>query len=590
MKKTGLLFVLIAFAISSCGSGGTPPTVTSTNATGKRLYPTSAISVTFSTAMDQASVEAAFQITGSGPVSGAFAWTDNTVTFTPSALWKTHHPYTITIQNTAKDAQGNNMENVYTQIFRPSINMHDVNGDGIDDIFVSAPDNDESGLDGGMAYLFLGKTAWSNIDLATQTADAQYNVEGGTDMKFGLFANIVGDINGDGFADMIASAPNADSGGADAGFIAIIYGSATPVSHSFTPADTDADILVGPVADTGLGAGVYPAGDVNGDGLADFIVAGKYLPDDFQFWLVLGRTTPYGFLQPVTNVAAASYIIKGSIGFAALPFNSCDVNGDELDDLVITSPASNGGGTARGEVYYIPGAATPAGLDLRTQAATATFTGAEDNAQLGFQILPGCDDANNDGYDDIIISSPWSNSFKGTTYLVLGSATPASINFGTGSASATYIGDAALTGMGVALSVPGDVNNDGYNDLILGAPFKALVPHDFMGEAYLFLGSAAPASVDMSSGGAAAATFIGKPPPAGMDTVFGCTKPIGDVNGDGIDDMFFNASAAPDGTSRGIIYIVFGSATPASIDFATGSANVTITGHADGDLLSVCPI
>ena len=589
MKKMSLFFAIIALSLSSCGGGSGGPTVTSTNATGKRIYPTSAISVTFSTAMNQASVEAAFQITGSGPVSGAFAWTDNTVTFTPSALWKTHHPYTITIQNSAKDAQGNNMKNPYTQTFRVFINMHDVNGDGIDDVFVSAPENDESGLDGGMAYLFLGKTNWTNIDLATQTADAQYNVEGGMS-KFGMFANIVGDINGDGFADMVTTAPDVDIGGGldNVGIIAILYGSATPPSHTFSPTDTDFDVLTGPAAETNLGFGVYPAGDVNGDGLADFIVGGRYPPSNFQFWLILGRTTHYGFLKPVTDFAAANYIVTSGIAFAALPFRSCDVNGDELDDLVFTSPASSGGGTNRGEVYYIPGATTPVGLDLRTQAATATFTGGQDDDRLGFQIFPGCDDINNDGYDDLIIGSPYSSALKGTNYLVLGSASPSSISFATESASATYIGAAAKTGMGMALSVPGDVNNDGYNDLILGAPMKAIVPYDSMGEAYLFFGSAAPASVDMSSGGTSAATFIGQVPPAGMDTVFGCTKPVGDVNGDGIDDMLFTASGGPDGTRRGVVYVVFGSATPASIDFTTGSANVTITGHADGDLLSVC--
>ncbi|HPM41470.1 MAG TPA: Ig-like domain-containing protein, partial [bacterium] len=153
----GFLFALLVVTISAAagcgGGGGVAPTVLSSNATGDRLYPTTPISVTFSTAMDEASVEEAFEITGSGPVEGAFSWTDATVTFTPSALWKTHHPYTLTIGTGAKDAGGSAIAEAYTQTFRTNINMHDVNADGIDDLLVSAPLNDESGPKSGMAYL-----------------------------------------------------------------------------------------------------------------------------------------------------------------------------------------------------------------------------------------------------------------------------------------------------------------------------------------------------------------------------------------------------------------------------------------------------
>ncbi len=77
--------------------------------------------------MNQASVEVAFQITGSGPVAGTFTWNDNTVTFTPQGLWKTHHLYTLTIQNTAADANGTPMAEAFTQTFRPGLNMNDIN-------------------------------------------------------------------------------------------------------------------------------------------------------------------------------------------------------------------------------------------------------------------------------------------------------------------------------------------------------------------------------------------------------------------------------------------------------------------------------
>ncbi len=588
MKKLSAFFVLCAFAVCACGGGGgTPPTVTSTNAAGKRIYPTSAISVTFSAAMDQASVEAAFQISGSGPIEGAFAWADNTVTFTPAALLKTNHLYTMTIQTSARDAQGNALAAVYTQAFEPKINMHDVNGDGIDDFVVSAPNNDENGTNSGMLYLFLGKTGWSNVDLSAQTADAQYSVSGGTELQFGFFTNIVGDINGDGFADIVAGSPQTTGGGTAAGFIIIIYGSAAPAGRIFTLADTDADVLVGPAADTHLGEGVYPAGDVNGDGLGDFIVGGEFPPNDSQFWLVLGKTTPYGFMQPVTNFSAANYIVSDSLGLAAQPFNSCDVNGDELDDIVLSAPNAAGGGTDRGLAYFIAASATLSNLDLRSQAPTALFTGAQDGDHMGF--IPGCADVNSDGYDDLILSAPGGGSAKGVNYLVLGSASPVSLNFATDSASAVFTGATTTTEMGFSSSMQGDVNNDGYNDMIFGAPLSTTGGVN-MGEAFLFFGSATPASVDLSAGGAAGATFTGEAPPTGLHTVFGLSKPVGDINGDGIDDMLFNAPGAPDGSLRGVLYIVFGSTTPVSLNFGTDSANATVTGHANGDILTLSPL
>ncbi len=583
--------ILAAVLVAGCGGGGgAAPTVLSSNATGDRLYPTTPISVTFSTAMDEASVEEAFEITGSGPVEGAFAWTEATVTFTPSALWKTHHPYTLTIGTGAKDAGGSAIAEAYTQSFRTNINMHDVNADGIDDLLAGAPENDESGSKSGMAYLFLGRESWANIDLATQTADAQYNIEGGADAMFGYFASIIGDVNGDGYADMAVSAPPLDLDGTDRGAVIIIYGSDSPTSRTFRQTDTDVDVLAGAVDDTELGAGVYPAGDVNGDGLADFFVGGRFPPADFKFWLVLGKTTAYGFMQPITSVAAATYIVSGNFGPGVQMFDSCDVNGEVLDDFLFGAPSTAGGGIDRGMAYLVVGSENPSDIDLRTDPATATFTGGADNDRLAFNFVPGCDDINADGYDDLLMCAPTAAGTKGACYLVLGSASPASLNFGTDSASATFTGDAAAAAMGFGLSTPGDINDDGYPDMIFGAPMKNVGGAANTGEAWLFLGSASPESIDLSAGGAADATYIGQRPPVGDATGFGISRPFGDINGDGIADMVFNSIQGPDGTARGVIQIVFGSATPASVDFDTQEGDAAITGHADGDVLLLYPM
>jgi hypothetical protein len=594
MQLQVIIFALITVIFGACGGGGnggggtapTAPTVLSTTATNQRLYTTSPISVTFSTAMNQASVEAAFQITGSGPAAGTFTWNDNTVTFTPQALWKTHHLYTLTIQNTAADANGTPMAEAFTQTFRPGLNMNDINADGIDDIVASAFKNDEGGVDAGMVYVFLGKTSWSNIDLAAQTADAQYNVLG-PNTELGFSSTAVGDINGDGYADLLASTPDTDLAGTNRGLVIVIYGSASPASRTYTGAETDVSYFVGAEDNVRLGLGVYSAGDVNGDGLADFLIGGALPPGDSQFWLVFGQTDPYGPNRPITDVSRANFIVAGDESFfSSQMYKSCDINGDELDDIILTAYTAPGGGVKRGEVYYIKGQASPANLDLRTEAADATFTGAQNNDQLGLSLLCTCADINRDGYADILMGAPMTGGDHGTAYLVLGSSAPASINFSTESASATFSGP-PQTYLGYALSVPGDVNNDGYNDMLIGAPFKNVSSSPNIGEAYLFYGSAAPASVDLNAGGSANVTYTGQIPPAGKITVFGFSRPFGDVNGDGIDDLVMNAMIGPNGTGRGVIYIVFGSADLVNLNFGTQSADVTITGHADNDALSI---
>jgi hypothetical protein len=588
--------ILVSFSLlisiglwGACGSTANAPTVSSTNASGKVLT-TDPISVTFSRVMNEESVEGAFQITGSDPVSGTFAWSDETVTFTPDSLWKTHHPYTLTIGVGAKDTNNIPLQGEFTQEFTPQLNLHDVNGDRIDDFMLGAAghDFDSATLGSGQAYLFLGKTSWSDVDLATQEADATFTQQN-EKSAFGASPMVVGDINGDGYADMAISATTASTGGMTGnGFVVIVYGSADPQSITLSGDNVDGSFM-GPTDATYVGFPVVPVGDFNGDGLADFIVGG-YLSGsgDSRFWLVLGRTSNFPLPSEgatVDSVADAHYTVESGFSFVGVPAAACNVNGDEFDDLVLGAPDAVAG-SLRGKAFVVAGSETPTSIDLRTQAASETLTGAADGDVFSSSL--GCGNVNGDGYGDILAGAPKFDADKGRFYLVSGSDTFQDRNFATDSPTAAYTGGSAETWLGMSGCIPGDINDDGFDDMLTGAPSKTVEGVDYRGEAYLFLGSASPQSVNLSTGGSADATYTGAIPPALGGNGLGLCKPIGDVNADGIDDLLLGAPfASGGGTGRGQVYLIFGSeAAPTSINFETQSADVTFTGAADRDFLA----
>ncbi|HEY0977325.1 MAG TPA: FG-GAP-like repeat-containing protein, partial [Flavobacteriales bacterium] len=375
----------------------------------------------------------------------------------------------------------------------------DLNGDGVSDVAIGAPFQPRTPTtNNGWVHIHRGN-AGSGLSLAATSSRS-----GPASSNFGSSVSSAGDMNGDGRADLLVGAPGTGSG---AGAAHLFLGTSTGTDMVGTNATS---ILAGSTAER-AGQCVALLGDVNGDGLADVAVGGP------GFSSGAGRVRAYRGSSTValdathlywSRTGAASSRTGTSVHAAG------DVNGDGISDVLLGAPDHAGAGL----VTVFPGAAD--GLVTTPQWSSV---GGQASADLG-RSVSSAGDVNGDGYSDVIVgASGWGGT--GRAQLFLGSATGTSV-----SASWTGVGQNAQDLYGFAVSSAGDVNGDGYGDVLVGAP--AYPNYTWRGRAYLYLGSASGLS------GAPAWVFTGQDP---EDRLGYSLSSAGDVNGDGYSDVLLGA-------------------------------------------------
>jgi hypothetical protein len=327
----------------------------------------------------------------------------------------------------------------------------DVNGDGFDDVIISASQNDDGGTNAGKVYVYYGSS-----NGLSEFPDWTAVGEAATDFFGGSVAG-VGDVNGDGYDDVVIGAENNDGAGTNAGEVYLFLGSKFGLKS--TPSWSDQ----GEVAGDLFGYTVAGAGDVNGDGYFDVLVGARWNDgggtSSGEAYLYFGSSSGLSASPDWSKQGeAASDEFSRSIAGAG------DLNGDGYDDVIIGAFSNDDGGTNAGKAYVYFGSSS--GLSTIPDW-NVTGEGAGDLLALS---VSGAGDLNGDGYDEILIGAPQndgSGSNAGKVYLFLGSASGPS-----GTVDWSFQGETAADQLGGSVASAGDVNNDGYDDIIMGAQYN----------------------------------------------------------------------------------------------------------------------
>ncbi len=448
----------------------------------------------------------------------------------------------------------------------------DISGDGKSDIVIGAP----LANDVGEVYVFYSDSIQpllNGSDLSTALADDILS-DGSAGDEFGYSAAIGGDINGDGYSDILVGSPYADDEVATNNGKVYIYFGGPPSLRNNTP-----DIVIkGSESNDLFGFAVSPAGDVNNDGFDDIIVGAPYkykngYPYFEMAYIFYGG--PSLWSKPgYPNISAndADVSLRGETildGFGSAVSSAGDFNGDGYDDVIVGASMALVGGNTMGRAYIYYGG------PLMDSTADITVTAGANLDQLGSSVARG-GDLNGDGYGDVLIGAPYADAVPGSgddsgkAYIIYGGAAVNSeIDLGSTNASLTTLtGFADFGFFGTSVGYAGDVNNDGFSDIVVGGRYLGNDP-SFKGRAYVYWGGSLPdATPDV--------TLIGE----NKDDRFGtAVAGIGDVDGDGHDDILVGAYLSDgSGTDNGRVYLYPGDSLASGDVKSTGDARASFTG------------
>ena len=331
----------------------------------------------------------------------------------------------------------------------------DVNGDGVTDFIVGDPSNSSVAQFAGRAYLFLGPLT-SDID--TSKAVATISAEAFGD-NLGFSVASAGDVNGDGFDDILIGARSNDDNGIQSGRVYLFYG---PVSGSLDA--TTADAIIEGAAFDEIGRAVAPLGDVNGDGFDDIVVGSDIAGGGSRGEIFIFN----GPLSGTRTVASADATIIGSFAdesFGASIASAGDINGDGVNDIIVGAPRFplNGADTGRAYVFFGP----VTGSLIATQANAIIF-GEAVNDDFGVAVAGG-KDINGDGVPDVIVGADqlFATAGAGKAYVFYG---PLGGNIQAANADAILTGEVDRDLFGMSVTSVGDFNGDGISDVTVGAP------------------------------------------------------------------------------------------------------------------------
>lgn len=361
----------------------------------------------------------------------------------------------------------------------------DFNGDGLGDLITTPSSTGSvSPLTTNRRFVLYGRTSTEPLDISSINAGmGGLTLQGGWSSSplqstQALSVAGIGDVNGDGLADVAVGCPyDSPLGRGNAGSVYVFFGrtAAIPAAHSDVAAGVGGFVIQGVDSPNNIGRQVSGAGDVNGDGLADVLIRAST-----GAVVVFGRpeTTPVDLTLAMAGTGSDGFFLQrgGSIAPSAMSGGG-DVNGDGLSDIVL-------GFAAQEITYVVFGKSAPGTIQLSEVAGGSG----------GFAVLPGVlaslgasvamvGDMNGDGLADVAVGAPAEAvppggasgvySPTGFAYVVFGKSSTqpvmiSSLKANVGGFARYASGD--IDDLGREVAPAGDLNGDGSTDWVVGAP------------------------------------------------------------------------------------------------------------------------
>ena len=466
--------------------------------------------------------------------------------------------------------------------------------------------NAPSGTGTGAAFLVNGASSFSaTIELSSLNGSngAQFNGLNTGD-NAGEAVRAIGDVNGDGFADLIVGVPNSDTGQANSGSAYVIFGTSSgftsPSSLSAFDNGTNGFRIDAYSGNANVGNAAGTA-DFNGDGFADVLVGD---PRDGSnagsAYVIFGKASGFSASVSLASLGSTDGFSLGGGTFGdrvgSAISSAGDINGDGFEDIIVGAQQDNPNGTYSGRAFVVFGTASILGsVTLSSLSGSNGFllNGAAAGDKAGYSVA-GAGDFNGDGFDDLIVGAANNDdgaANAGQVYVVFGKASGFSASndltasFLDGTNGFRIQGLNANDELGHSVSGAGDVNGDGFDDIIVGAPGSggAANPGGF---AYIVFGGNNVASTGvfdlsgLNNTNGFRLEGVATGDQAGVEVSGG-----NDVNGDGFDDAIIGADQENAGTGPGAAFVVFGDDFSGAVSQEGTTGADTLSGSASADVL-----